>query len=199
MAWTLTTHGDWGAVRRRTDGKGLRPHRGVDVVPQDGKVRSLAAGTVAFAGMVEGPPWRGYGPRLVVIEGDVEGSPSRVLYAHLGALGVKRGDVVEAGQLLGRIGKVGHVHIELRPRGSTDTLTARDPRAWLRSAGVFPKDVEIRTVVMPERPTPAPRSSRSSSSARPTPAPSSARSSSSNSGTGLLWGLLLLGVAIWRK
>lgn len=194
MAWTMTTHGDWGAVRRRTDGKGLRPHRGVDVVPSDGKVRALAAGTVSFAGLALGPPWRGYGPRLVVIEGDVEGIPSRVLYAHLGALGVKRGDVVEVGQLLGRIGKVGHVHIELRPRGSTDTLTARDPRAWLRSVGVFPKDVAIRTVVMPERATQAPSSSSSSRRV-----PSSARSSSSSLGSGLLWGLLLLGVAIWRK
>jgi murein DD-endopeptidase MepM/ murein hydrolase activator NlpD len=158
----------------------------VDLVSPDGKVMALAAGTVVFAGAVADPPWRGYGPGLVVVDGDVEGIQSRVLYAHLGRVSVRKGDVMEPGQLVGVLGRVGHVHIELRPRGSTDTRTARDPRAWLRSQGIWPGDVAIRTVVMPEA-----SSAPSSSSARSAP--------SSSSGSGLWWGLLLLGVALWRK
>ena len=76
---------------------------------------------------------RGYGKcvRLLHADGTVS------LYAHLSALSVTQGQVVQAGDLLGEEGNTGnstgpHLHFEVRTGG-----TPIDPAQWLRGRGVM--------------------------------------------------------------
>jgi murein DD-endopeptidase MepM/ murein hydrolase activator NlpD len=98
-------------------------HPGVDYPASTGTPVSAAGrGRVVFAGYDSG----GYG-NLVVIE---HPSGLRSMYAHLSAIGVRRGDAVVAGSRVGRVGATGmatgpHLHFELRLRGAAiDPLTA---------------------------------------------------------------------------
>jgi murein DD-endopeptidase MepM/ murein hydrolase activator NlpD len=104
-------------------------HRGVDYsAPAGTKVRSVAAGTVKFAGRQNG-----YG-NMVEIQHD---SRHATLYAHLQKIapGVRAGARIGQGDLVGHVGMTGwatgpHLHFELkRNGGQVNPLTAALPGA----------------------------------------------------------------------
>jgi len=116
---------------------GRRPHRGIDFASEQGEpVRSVAAGTVTFAGVdwerrahIPLEPWgalivheRHMGPRGLFIKVD-HGDGVVSLYAHLGSYDVQVGDNVVAGQRLGEVGRTGirdsgaHLHFGMFQNG----------------------------------------------------------------------------------
>lgn len=137
---------------------GRRPHRGIDFASELGEpVRSVAAGTVTFAGVdwerrahIPLEPWgaaivheRHMGPRGLFVEID-HGHGVVSLYAHLGSYDVKVGDQVHAGQCLGQVGRTGirdsapHLHFGLFQNGEV-----LDPLDHL-AAYVFPPNLTRR-------------------------------------------------------
>lgn len=131
---------------------GRRPHRGIDFASERGEpVRSVAAGTVTFAGVdwerrahIALEPWgavivhpRHMGPRGLFVEVD-HGNGVVSLYAHLERYDVRVGQRVEAGQKLGEVGGTGvrdsgpHLHFGLFRHGEV-----LDPLDHL-AAYVFP-------------------------------------------------------------
>jgi len=89
-------------------------HEGVDFpAPRGTPIEAAAGGVVTEAG-----PESGYGNMLEIDHGD--GISTR--YAHASELLVKKGDVVERGQLIARVGSTGrstgsHLHFEVRLAG----------------------------------------------------------------------------------
>lgn len=137
---------------------GRRPHRGIDFASELGEpVRSVAAGTVTFAGVdwesraqIPLEPWgaliiheRHMGPRGLYVEID-HGHGLMSLYAHLGRYDVKVGDKVHAGERIGEVGRTGirdsapHLHFGLFQNGEV-----LDPLDHLR-AYVFPPNLTRR-------------------------------------------------------
>jgi murein DD-endopeptidase MepM/ murein hydrolase activator NlpD len=137
---------------------GRRPHRGIDFASEQGEpVRSVAAGTVTFAGVdwerrahIPLEPWgavivheRHMGPRGLFVEVD-HGNGVVSLYAHLGSYDVKIGDQVKAGQRLGEVGRTGirdsgaHLHFGMFWNGKV-----LDPLDHL-AAYVFPPKLTKR-------------------------------------------------------
>jgi murein DD-endopeptidase MepM/ murein hydrolase activator NlpD len=92
-------------------------HAGIDVaVLGDDRVRAAAPGVVTAAAWLESH-W-GYGLVVRVRHGD----GLTTMYAHLARALVRRGEAVEAGQLIGRAGCTGsctgqHLHFEVHRRG----------------------------------------------------------------------------------
>jgi hypothetical protein len=137
---------------------GRRPHRGIDFASEYGEpVRAVAAGTVSFAGVdwerrahIPLEPWgarlvheRHMGPRGIFVEIH-HGNGVVSLYAHLASYDVSLGDRVEAGQLLGTVGRTGvrdsgpHLHFGLFHHGQV-----LDPLKHL-AAYVFPPSLTKR-------------------------------------------------------
>lgn len=91
-----------------------RPHLGIDYgAPYGTPVKATADGTVTRAGT-----WGGYG-RMVEVR-HARGITTR--YAHLSRIGVRRGQVVEQGEPIGRVGATGlataaHLHYEFLQSG----------------------------------------------------------------------------------
>ncbi len=125
---------------------GRRLHRGVDFVSQEGeRVVAAAAGRVIAAGLDRGPgplvtvaapaaavlPRHSLGPRGLAVE-ILHPNGVTSLYAHLAAYKVAVGDEVEAGQLIGYVGRSGmhmssaHLHFGVFRDG-----VAVDPRDHL--------------------------------------------------------------------
>jgi murein DD-endopeptidase MepM/ murein hydrolase activator NlpD len=97
-------------------------HRGIDLgAPTGTPIRSVAAGTVLFAG------WQGgYGNMTLIDHGGVVSA-----YAHQSGFAVGQGARVAQGQVIGYIGMTGnttgpHLHLEIRVGGS-----AVNPRQYL--------------------------------------------------------------------
>lgn len=98
--------------------RGSRMHEGVDFGAiargRDGDpIFATAAGVVKFAGKKGA-----YGNLIILDHGN--GTESR--YGHLSAIGVRKGDRVEKGQIIGRMGNTGrssgtHLHFEIRRNG----------------------------------------------------------------------------------
>ena len=92
-----------------------RMHNGWDMNAAHGDpIRSIAAGTVIFAG-VRG----GYGNTIMVDHG----GGLVTLYAHQSRLGASVGERVSAGEVIGYIGSTGlstgpHLHFETRVNGN---------------------------------------------------------------------------------
>jgi Meckel syndrome type 1 protein len=109
------------------ENRGTHAHAGVDIAAPTGTaVRAASCGTVTTAGMTSG----GYG-NLVCIEH--EGGRT-TCYAHLSQILAKRGQTVEAGQVIGRVGSTGrstgpHLHFEVRVSGR-----AVDPTPYLNGS-----------------------------------------------------------------
>jgi murein DD-endopeptidase MepM/ murein hydrolase activator NlpD len=88
-----------------------RHHGGVDfAAPEGSEIRAARPGRVIFSG-----PRGDYGNAVELDHGD----GVTTLYAHASDLLVRRGDRVEAGQPIGRVGKTGratgaHLHFEVR-------------------------------------------------------------------------------------
>jgi len=98
-------------------------HPGVDFpAPAGRSVRAAGSGRVVFAGWDSG----GYG-NLVVVEHPLG---VRSMYAHLSRIGVRSGQSVVAGSIVGAVGATGfatgpHLHFEVRVRGAAvDPFTA---------------------------------------------------------------------------
>jgi murein DD-endopeptidase MepM/ murein hydrolase activator NlpD len=138
--------------------QGRRPHRGIDFASEQGEpVRSVAAGTVIFAGVdwerranIPLEPWgaaivqeRHMGPRGLFVEVD-HGHGVVSLYAHLKSYDVKVGDQVTASQRLGEVGRTGirdsgaHLHFGMFQDGRV-----LDPLDHL-AAYVFPPKLTKR-------------------------------------------------------
>lgn len=106
-------------------------HTGLDfAAPSGTPIRSVAAGVVTQAG------WAGpYGNRTVVTLRD----GTEIWYCHQLDIGVRAGDNVFAGQVIGRVGATGnvtgpHLHLEVRP-GAGDAV---DPYEALAFRGATP-------------------------------------------------------------
>lgn len=106
-------------------------HGGVGLAAAVGdRVLAVGTGTVAFAGE------QGDYGQLVVIN-HAQGVQTR--YAHLSAIAVEVGQVIEAHELVGRVGQTGvpvvrtaHLHFEVR-RNSPVGWVAQDPADYLAS------------------------------------------------------------------
>ncbi len=114
----------WPAIGPITSRYGPAHPLGIDIGQWQGNIVAATAGSVFWAG---GNPCCSYG-KFVVID-----SPDgiRTLYAHLGSIGVKQGDKVRQGQVLGRVGCTGactgtHLHFEVIDRG-----VRQDPMGYL--------------------------------------------------------------------
>ena len=92
-------------------------HPGLDVAaPKGTAIKAAAGGTVIFAG--SGSPYGGYG-NIVVIQSN---SSTAIRYAHCSKIYVRRGEVVEQGQVIAAVGSTGistgnHLHFEIRYNG----------------------------------------------------------------------------------
>jgi len=140
------THGGFLQVRRSpADGAcGVHgypcQHPGVDVngpagtpvhAPEDGIIIDAADGSQ--------PPWRGYGPWLVLIKGS---SGLYHLLAHLDLNSRNLGPIglaVSAGDVVGKTSTANHTHWEVRkqrtpPAGQTNQTNNLDPITWLARA-----------------------------------------------------------------
>lgn len=95
-------------------GRGQEFHKGIDIgAPNGAPVYSLKAGTVTYAGWMEG-----YGKVVVVSHGDIS-----TLYAHNSSLLVSPGQTVSGGQQLSNVGSTGwstgpHIHFEVIKNGT---------------------------------------------------------------------------------
>ncbi|MGB5284354.1 MAG: M23 family metallopeptidase [Polyangiales bacterium] len=137
---------------------GRRPHRGIDFASEEGEpVRSIAAGTVTFAGVdwerrahIPLEPWgaaivhqKHMGPRGLFVEIE-HGNGLVSLYAHLASYDVQVGDHVQAAQRLGEVGRTGikdsgaHLHFGLFQDGAV-----LDPLEYL-APYVFPPNLTNR-------------------------------------------------------
>ena len=92
-----------------------RLHEGIDIAaPVGAPIRAAAAGTVIYAGWMEG-----YG-NLTVID---HGNGLATAYAHQSSIGVANGQQVTQGETIGAVGSTGestgpHLHLEVRVNGS---------------------------------------------------------------------------------
>lgn len=101
-------------------------HTGLDIAGHIGEpIHAAVGGTVALAG------WNGgYGLCIIIRNGDTD-----YYYGHASVLLVQRGETVQAGALIARVGSTGdstgpHVHFEIRVHNQPiDPLPYLDPRA----------------------------------------------------------------------
>lgn len=105
----------WPTVGQITSGFGWRPgefHYGVDIAAPIGTpVLAADSGTV-----VKAEWYAGYGKMIVIDHG---GGRVKTVYGHLSSILVDVGEVVEKGQLIGKVGNTGrstgpHLHFEIR-------------------------------------------------------------------------------------
>lgn len=105
-------------------------HKGTDFTPGGGaEIHAVAAGTVRIAT----ESGDAYGV-TVVIDHVIDGQAVSTRYGHMqyGSLQVAQGDVVQVGQVIGKVGSTGkstgdHLHLEVLIGGTTPT----DPVAWI--------------------------------------------------------------------
>lgn len=107
----------WPLSGRISSGFGMRGkdfHRGIDIVGRTGRpIYAAAAGVVTDCG------WQGsYGYMVEIRHND----QAATLYAHASKILVKKGDRVQQGQMIARVGNTGnstgpHLHFEVRVNG----------------------------------------------------------------------------------
>jgi murein DD-endopeptidase MepM/ murein hydrolase activator NlpD len=119
VTYTLTAH--FG------EASGLWAHRhtGQDFAAPTGTPVRAAGDAVVVSTAPDGP----YGNTIVLRHSD----GTETWYCHLSAFLTHPGDVVTAGQVIGRVGATGnttgpHLHFEVRPHGKDPV----DPMPWLR-------------------------------------------------------------------
>ncbi|RMG82315.1 MAG: hypothetical protein D6712_14900 [Chloroflexi bacterium] len=120
-------------------------HHGVEFAnPRFTPVLAVADGRVVFAGEDDqtllGPTFDFYG-NVVILEHhrllSPEGLPVYTLYGHLQEIGVEVGDIVHAGNPIGKVGDSGiaigpHLHFEVRVGDPFDYSATRNPDLWLK-------------------------------------------------------------------
>jgi len=117
--WIWETTDLWGA------GRG---HQGIDVAVKAGKnAYSVSKGVVVFSG------WNWPYGNLVKVKFDLGGDIA--WYAHLLKRKVKKGDVVEVGEVVGLVGNTGysfgnHLHFGIQPANGKSKFI--DPYPWLK-------------------------------------------------------------------
>jgi murein DD-endopeptidase MepM/ murein hydrolase activator NlpD len=113
--------------------RGGKLHAGIDLAAPEGMpYKAVHAGQVTSAGYNGG-----YGYAITIKQDD----GTEVIYAHSRRLLVKKGDLVQAGQVIGEVGNTGfswgtHLHIETHVEGQPT-----DPVRLLRTHGV---DVKLK-------------------------------------------------------
>ena len=139
-----------------------RFHEGIDIRPLQrddrgdplDEVRAIAEGKVVHTNRV--PGHSNYG-NYIVIEHRWEGSSYYSLYAHLNAIGVKPGEIVPQGKVIGRMGYTGqginqaraHLHLELNLMLSHgfeawyDTFNKKEPNYHGLYNGINLKGLDI--------------------------------------------------------
>jgi murein DD-endopeptidase MepM/ murein hydrolase activator NlpD/endonuclease/exonuclease/phosphatase family metal-dependent hydrolase len=125
-------------------GHWARGHTGTDLsAPCGTPVRAATAGTVVID---SGQAWAG--TWLV----EVSTGPGRLTtwYAHMQALHVANGELVQAGQPIGEVGARGnatgcHLHFEVHPNGGSIYQDGVDPSQWLKTH-VGADHPQVRTV-----------------------------------------------------
>ena len=108
-------------------------HEGADFDPGNGTpIRAIAAGVVVET---NAPGWAALGVHAR-IQHVIDGQVVTSVYAHMqvGSMGLKVGDRVAPGQVIGRVGSTGastgpHLHFEIRLGGTR----AVDPVAWMHA------------------------------------------------------------------
>ncbi|WP_392964095.1 peptidoglycan DD-metalloendopeptidase family protein [Streptomyces sp. LN245] len=102
-------------------------HTGIDfAAPLGTTFKAARDGTVTFAG------WsNGYGYRVVISHGTINGDRVSTTYNHMRSLSVHEGQHVQVGQKVGEVGSTGlstgpHAHFEVQQNG-----TYVDPAPWL--------------------------------------------------------------------
>jgi len=125
-----------------TGGGKYRIHHGVEFQNEEGTpVLAAASGRVIVAGrddeVIYGAKPNFYG-QLVIVELDQRYRGERLynLYGHLSQINVKVGQMVEEGDIVGRVGMSGsafgpHLHFEVRA-GEDSYDRTRNPELWLR-------------------------------------------------------------------
>jgi murein DD-endopeptidase MepM/ murein hydrolase activator NlpD len=111
-----------------------RLHAGVDLAARSGTpVLATADGVIAAA-----EHSGGLGNHVVMVH-NIAGRPVASVYGHLldRSITIHVGDVVTAGQVIGKVGSTGnstgpHLHFEIRPGGPSSP--AIDPTGWLTTA-----------------------------------------------------------------
>lgn len=105
--------------------RGVKPHEGIDIDNSTGTpIKAAGAGVITFTGYTNG-----YGNTIVISHG----SGYQTKYAHLSDIGVKTGDTVKKGQIVGTMGSSGrstgsHLHFEVVRNG-----TLIDPESIIRT------------------------------------------------------------------
>ena len=114
---------------RRPNGVVLR-YNGIGIgAPAGTNVKAVEAGTVEIAG-----PLEGYGYSVVISHG----AGYYTLYLRLRSIGVRVGQRITAGQILGTVGGEGtpegpHLEFQVRTPGASGTPAPVDPLTWLRA------------------------------------------------------------------
>ena len=80
-------------------------------------------------------PWPNFYGNLIVLEHEMDSEPFYTLYAHLSQIEVDDGDLVSAGDSIGKVGSSGsaiggHLHLEVR-QGENSYTRTRNPELWL--------------------------------------------------------------------
>ncbi len=125
-----------------TGGRRYRIHHGVEFQNQEGTpVLAAASGRVIVAGrddeVIYGAKSNFYGQLVIVeLERRYRGEKLYNLYAHLSQIGVAVGQMVEEGDIVGRVGMSGsafgpHLHFEVRG-GENSYNRTFNPELWLR-------------------------------------------------------------------
>lgn len=98
--------------------KSRKFHTGIDIAaPMGTPIKAANAGKVIYSGW-----YGGYGRVVILDHGNMNGSPTTTLYAHMSRQKVTVGQVVTRGQVIGLVGSTGystgpHLHFEVRVNG----------------------------------------------------------------------------------
>lgn len=106
-------------------------HAGIDLaMPENTPVQAAGAGVVRDAGWL----YRGYGNSVVIDHGN----DVLTHYAHLNSIAVRKGQIVQPGDVIGYEGSTGdstgpHLHFEVHIGGLWKQV---DPQPWMKARGV---------------------------------------------------------------
>ena len=125
------------------DGGGRPVHHGDDFQnPLGTPILAAADGVVDYAGddirVMYGPMPNFYGNVIVIRHSfvDSSGQPVYTLYGHLSQIGVRTGQAVQQGSIIGLVGSAGvavgaHLHFEVRVGTPTSYNATRNPELWV--------------------------------------------------------------------